>query len=114
MQLLIVLMLLTYIITLYFMRNPLQHSKRFMWRRFLSWFPLGMTYAFMYMARYNLDTLATQEVISKAEKSQISGVGFFVYAAALFVTGPLIDRIGGKKGMILAALGASMFNIFMG
>ncbi len=113
-QLLIVSMLLTYIITLYFMRNPQKHTKAFMWRRFLSWFPLGMTYAFMYMARYNLDALATAEVITKAQKSQISGWGFFVYAASLFVSGPLIDRIGGKKGMIMAALGAAIFNILMG
>ena len=113
-QLLIVAMLLTYIITLYFMRNPQKHTKAFMWRRFLSWFPLGMTYAFMYMARYNLDALATAEVITKAQKSQISGWGFFVYAASLFVSGPLIDRIGGKKGMIMAALGAAIFNILMG
>lgn len=114
MQLLVVSMLLTYIITLYFMRNPLQHSKAFMWRRFLSWFPLGMTYAFMYMARYNLDTLATAEVITKAQKSQISGWGFFIYAASLFISGPLIDRVGGKKGMIGAALGAAIFNVCMG
>lgn len=114
MQFLIVIMLLTYIITLYFMRNPLKHTKAFMWRRFLSWFPLGMTYAFMYMARYNLDTLATAEVITKAQKSQISGWGFFIYAASLFVSGPLIDRVGGKKGMIMAAMGAAIFNILMG
>ena len=114
MQLVIVVLLLAYIITLYFMRNPLKHTKAFMWRRFLSWFPLGMTYAFMYMARYNLDTLATAEIITKAEKSQISGWGFFVYAASLFISGPLIDRIGGKKGMIAAALGAAIFNILMG
>lgn len=114
MQLLVVAMLLTYIITLYFKRNPLKHSSRFMWKRFLSWFPLGMTYAFMYMARYNLDTLATAEVITKAQKSQISSAGFFVYAAALFVTGPFVDRIGGKKGMIMAALGAAIFNVLMG
>ena len=114
MQFLIVAMLLTYIITLYFMRNPLGHTKAFMWRRFLSWFPLGMTYAFMYMARYNLDSLATAEVITKAQKSQISGWGFFIYAASLFISGPLIDRIGGKKGMIIAALGAAIFNIMMG
>lgn len=114
MQLLIVAMLLTYIITLYFMRNPLKHSKKFMWRRFLSWFPLGMTYAFMYFARYNLDALATAEVITKAEKSHISGWGFFIYALSLFISGPLIDRIGGKKGMIMAALGAAIFNGLMG
>ncbi len=114
MQLLIVCGLLTYVITLYFVKNPLKHSKAFMWRRFLSWFPLGMTYAFMYMARYNLDSLATAEVITKAQKSQISGWGFFIYAASLFVSGPLIDRIGGKKGMIMASLGAAIFNILMG
>lgn len=114
MQLLVVTGLLTYIITLYFLRNPLNHSKKFMWRRFLSWFPLGMTYAFMYMARYNLDALATADVITKLEKSKISGWGFLVYAAALFTTGPLIDKIGGKKGMIMAALGAAIFNILMG
>ena len=114
MQLLIVSMLLTYIITLYFMRNPMKHSKQFMWKRFLIWFPLGMTYAFMYMARYNLDALATAEVITKAQKSQISGWGFFVYAAALFTTGPLIDKVGGKKGILLASLGAAIFNILMG
>jgi OPA family glycerol-3-phosphate transporter-like MFS transporter len=114
MQLLVVLMLLVYIITLYFMRNPLQHSKSFLISRFLSWFPLGLTYAFLYMARYNLDTLATADVITKAQKSQISGWGFFIYAASLFISGPLIDRIGGKKGMIAAALGAAIFNVFMG
>src|SRR3989344_899420 len=107
MQLLVVSGLLTYIITLYFLRNPLNHSKKFMWRRFLSWFPLGMTYAFMYMARYNLDALATADVITKLEKSKISGWGFLIYAFALFTTGPLIDKIGGKKGMMMAALGAA-------
>ncbi len=114
MQLIVVAALLTYIITLYFKRNPLKHSRAFMWRRFLSWFPLGMTYAFMYMARYNLDTLATAEVITKAEKSYVSGWGFFIYAASLFVSGPLIDRVGGKKGMIMASLGAALSNIAMG
>ena len=114
MQLFVVLGLLIYIIGLYFSKNPLKHSKKFMWHRFLSWFPLGMTYSFMYMARYNLDSLATAEVITKAEKSQISGWGFFIYAVSLFVSGPLIDKLGGKKGMILGSLGAAIFNILMG
>lgn len=114
MQLLIVGLLLAYIITLYFKRNPLRHSSAFMWTRFLSWFPLGMSYAFLYMARYNVDTLASAEVISKADKSLISGWGFFVYAASLFISGPLIDRLGGKKGMITGCLGAAICNIAMG
>ena len=106
--------LLSYIIALYFLRNPLKHTQKFMWRRFLSWFPLGMTYAFMYMARYNLDSLATAEVITKVQKSQISGWGFLIYSLSLFTTGPLIDRIGGKKGMVMACIGAAIFNILMG
>lgn len=114
MQLIIVAMLITYIVTLYFMRNPLKHTPKFMWVRFLSWFPMGMTYAFIYFARYNIDTLATAEVITKAEKSQISGTGFFIYALSLFLSGPLIDKLGGKRGMILASLGAAVFNGLMG
>lgn len=114
MQLLIVAMLITYIITLYFMRNPMNHSKSFMFKRFTSWFPMGMTYAFIYFARYNLDTLATADVITKAQKSTISGMGFFIYALSLFISGPLVDKLGGKKGMILASLGAAVFNGLMG
>lgn len=114
MQLIIVALLLAYIIGLYFYRNPMRHAGKFMWVRFLSWFPLGMTYAFLYMARYNVDSLATAGVISKMDKSWVSGWGFFVYAASLFVSGPLIDRIGGKKGMIMASIGAAISNIAMG
>jgi OPA family glycerol-3-phosphate transporter-like MFS transporter len=114
MPLLVVAGLLTYIIVLYFKRNPLNHTPEFMWKRFLSWFPLGMSYAFMYMARYNIDVLGNTGVITKLQKSQISGSGFTVYAISLIVSGPLIDRIGGKKGMIAAALGAALANIGMG
>jgi OPA family glycerol-3-phosphate transporter-like MFS transporter len=124
MQLVIVGLLLTYIITLYFMRNPLKHSSKYQWVRFMSWFPLGMSYAFMYMGRYNLDSLATADmstvpgqiitVLSKADKAVISSAGFFAYAAALFFTGPLIDRLGGKKGMIVGCLGSAVMNFLMG
>lgn len=124
MQLAIVGLLLAYIITLYFKRNPLKHGRRFMWMRFLSWFPLGMSYAFMYMGRYNIDQLATADmstvpgqvitVLSKADKAVVSSAGFFAYAAALFLTGPLVDRLGGKKGMIIGCLGSAMMNFLMG
>lgn len=41
-------------IGLYFYNNPMRHGRWFVLRRFINWFPLGMTYAFLYMARYNL------------------------------------------------------------
>ncbi len=124
MQLLIVSLLLAYIITLYFKRNPMKHGSKFMWVRFLSWFPLGMSYAFMYMGRYNIDQLATADmstvpgqiitVLSKADKGIVSSAGFFAYAAALFLTGPLVDRLGGKRGMIIGLLGSAVMNFLMG
>ncbi len=33
----------------------LGHSEAFKRRRFFNWFPLGLTYAFLYMGRYNLN-----------------------------------------------------------
>ena len=46
--------LLLAVIVAYFYNNPLGYSRWFMMRRFINWFPLGMTYAFLCMGRYNL------------------------------------------------------------
>lgn len=42
------------VVALYFYNNPLGHGPWFITRRFINWFPLGMTYAFLCMGRYNL------------------------------------------------------------
>ena len=51
----IVALFLAAVIWLYFRSNPLRHSSWFTVRRFINWFPLGMTYSFLYMGRYNLN-----------------------------------------------------------
>ena len=116
MQMFLVSLALTYIIVLYFVSNPLKHTKKFMWRRFLNWFPLGMTYAFMYMGRYNLNVAkgALGTAMSKEDFGFIGGVGFTVYALSLFFIGPIVDRIGGKKGILLGAIGSALMNGAMG
>ncbi|MEY4616638.1 MAG: hypothetical protein RJB66_1598 [Pseudomonadota bacterium] len=116
MQLLLVSMALTYIIVLYFLSNPIKHTKKFMWRRFWNWFPLGMTYAFMYMGRYNLNVakIALGDLMTKEDFGFIGGVGFSVYAIALFFIGPVVDRIGGKKGILVGSLGSALMNACMG
>ena len=100
----------------YFFNNPLQHSRWFMVRRFLNWFPLGMTYAFLYMGRYNLivSKNALGTMLSKEEFGVIFGIGTVVYALSFLINGPLVDKIGGKKGMLIAALGSSFANILLG
>src|SRR5947207_4094971 len=50
----IVFICLSLVVGIYFYNNPLRHGPWFLSRRFINWFPLGMTYAFLYMARYNL------------------------------------------------------------
>jgi OPA family glycerol-3-phosphate transporter-like MFS transporter len=116
MQLFLVSLALTYIIVLYFMSNPIKHTKKFMWRRFFNWFPLGMTYAFMYMGRYNLNVAknALGNLLTKDDFGFIGGVGFTVYAVSLFFIGPVVDKIGGKKGILIGTLGSSMMNGLMG
>jgi MFS transporter, OPA family, glycerol-3-phosphate transporter len=116
MDLIIVGGLLVAVITIYFKTNPLKHSQKFMFRRFMNWFPLGMTYAFLYMARYNLNVSknAMGELMTKADFGIIFGVGTTVYGLSFLLNGPMVDRIGGKKGIIIAALGAAVCNIMMG
>ena len=113
---LIVGLALAYVIWLYFRNNPLKHSSPFMMRRFINWFPLGMSYAFLYMARYNLNVAknAMGVLITKEDFGIIFGVGTTIYGLSFLINGPLVDKIGGKKGIIIAALGSCLANIMMG
>jgi OPA family glycerol-3-phosphate transporter-like MFS transporter len=107
---------LAVVIGLYYYNNPLRHGSWFMNRRFINWFPLGMTYAFLYMARYNLTVSKTAlgSLMSNEDFGWIFGIGTLVYGVSFVVNGPLVDKIGGKKGIIIAAVGASLANIVLG
>ena len=112
-----VVFFLAAVVVLYFYNNPMKHSRWFMVRRFINWFPLGMTYAFLCMGRYNLIVAksALGTLMSKEALGIIFGVGTCVYALSFLVNGPLIDKkLGGKRGMIISALGASLANIALG
>ncbi len=92
------------------------HSRAFRIRRFLNWFPLGLAYAFLYMGRYNLTVAknALGELMSKAEFGEIFGVGAAVYGISFVVNGPLTDRIGGRRTMLVGVAGALAANAAMG
>ena len=116
MGLLLVAVTIGSVVWLYFQNNPLKHSKRFMWRRFVNWFPLGMTYAFLYMARYNLNVSknALGSLMDKESFGIIFGAGTITYGLSFLLNGPLVDKIGGRKGILIAAAGACLANIGMG
>lgn len=116
MSLSIVFVCLAIVTGLYFYNNPLRHGPWFLSRRFINWFPLGMTYSFLYMGRYNL-TVAKNALgarISNEEFGLIFAAGTLTYACSFLVNGPLVDKIGGKRGILIAALGAGAANAVLG
>ena len=107
---------LAIVIWLYFYNNPLGHGRWFMVRRLINWLPLGMTYAFLYMGRYNLNVSknALGTMMSKEDFGLIFAAGTITYAVSFLINGPLVDKIGGRKGIIIAAVGSSIANILLG
>lgn len=105
------------VVVAYFCSNPLGHSGWFVTRRFINWLPLGMTYAFLCMGRFNLIVAkgALGALMTNENLGVISAAGTLTYALSFLVNGPLIDKkIGGKKGILIAAAGASLANIALG
>ncbi|HEY1770668.1 MAG TPA: MFS transporter [Chthoniobacterales bacterium] len=112
----IVAICLAIVIGVYFYNNPLGHSSWFLTRRFINWFPLGMTYSFLYMGRYNL-TVAKNALgsrLSNEEFGIIFAAGTLTYAFSFLVNGPFVDKIGGKKGILIAAIGTAAANSALG
>ena len=93
------------------MNAPIQHSFAYRRRRFINWFPMGLTYALLYMGRYNLTVSknALGELMTKEDFGIIFGAGTFTYAFAFLVNGPLVDKIGGRKGILIANTGKIAF-----
>lgn len=94
----------------------MQHSRAFRLRRFWNWFPMGLTYAFLYMGRYNLTVSknALGDLMTNQDFGIIFAVGTFTYAIAFLINGPLTDRIGGRRAILIGAFGAGLMNLIMG
>ncbi|MDE2489224.1 MAG: MFS transporter [Elusimicrobia bacterium] len=95
-----------------------KHNSDFRRRRFLNWFPLGITYATFYMGRYNLNvastTIMSHFAMTKEQFGIIGTAGFWTYALSVIFNGPLADRYGGRKAILLAAVGAAALNGIIG
>ncbi len=92
----------------------LGHSDAFRKRRLLNWLVLGLTYSFLYMARYNLNQYKYVGGLTESEFGTIFGWGSAVYGVAFLLNGPLTDRWGGRTTILLAAGGGAISNILMG
>jgi len=92
------------------------HTPEFRVRRVKNWLPVGMLYAFLYMGRYNLTVAkgAFGELMTNSDFGTIFGIGTAVYGSAFLINGPLTDRIGGKKAVLIGAVGSLFANAAMG
>src|SRR5687768_5102477 len=97
---------------------PVVHPPGFTARRRTNWIFLGLMYGFFYMSRYNLAAIqaAMKEMYgwSNADYGKIVSAATFVYGSAVFLNGPLADKIGGKRAILLGSAGAALFNFLFG
>lgn len=87
-------------------------------RRAQNWFVLGLTYSAMYMGRYNL-SFANKALSDNFgwDKTQIGAIitaALSIYGFSAIFNGPLADRIGGRKAMLIGASGTVVFNFLFG
>ncbi len=121
------ILILLVVVTLVMWRLPrveVGHSEAFRRRRILNWLPLGLTYAFLYMGRYNLKiSKFAFEEMQNASGSALMGnddfgtifaVGTFAYGFSFLINGPLTDKFGGKFSILLGAAGSAVMNGVMG
>ena len=94
-------------------RVPLGHSIAFRRRRLLNWLPLGLTYSFLYMGRYNIKQFQGFG-LDEAGYGTVFGVGSAVYGLAFLLNGPLTDRWGGRATILISAAGSGLANVLMG
>ena len=102
----------------------INHSDAYKKRRIMNWLPLGLTYAFLYMGRYNLKVskFAFEEMTDPSGGALMGNddfgfiftVGVWVYGSSFLLNGPLTDRFGGRKAILTGAGGAAFANMLMG
>jgi OPA family glycerol-3-phosphate transporter-like MFS transporter len=94
------------------------HSPEFRTRRTQNWLVLGLTYAAMYMARYNFPlankALSDAYGWDKAQVGAIISTATLVYGVSALFNGPIADRFGGRRAMLVGACGAFVFNLLFG
>jgi OPA family glycerol-3-phosphate transporter-like MFS transporter len=97
---------------------PVEHPPGFRARRAQNWVFLGLMYGFFYMSRYNFsavsDAIGEKFGWSNTQFGSIVSAGVLVYGLAVFLNGPLADRIGGKRAILIGSVGAAVFNFLFG
>ena len=98
-----------------------EHSSDFRRRRVFNW--LGLTYAFLYMGRYNIKVsqhafgdidFNGSPMMTNSDFATIFFWGTAIYGSSFLINGPLTDSLGGKFAILVGAGGAAVMNLLMG
>ena len=96
----------------------IQHTEAFRKRRMLNWLVLGLTYSAMYMGRYNLGfvnySLSETYGWDKSQIGWIITTALSIYGFSAIFNGPIADRLGGRRAMLIGASGTVVFNFLFG
>ena len=92
--------------------------ERFVARRRQNWIALGLVYGVFYMSRYNLAAISQAVGAtfgwSNADYGKVLSAGVITYGVAVLANGPITDKLGGKRAILLGAAGAALFNVVFG
>lgn len=100
-------------------------TQAFRMRRVVNWLPLGLTYSFLYMGRYNLKVSkfafegmqgvgGSSSLMDNQAFGIIFAAGTIVYGISFLINGPLTDKYGGKFAILVGAGGSCLMNLLMG
>lgn len=98
--------------------NRPPYPRGFRPKRGLNWGYLGLLYTSFYMCRYNLSiankSISDQYHFSYSQMSDILTAWALAYAFGQIINGLITDRIGGKKAMLIGAVGTITMNFLFG
>jgi len=99
--------------------NPCHHPRKLVVRRFFNWFLVGITYASTYFGRYNMNVVNQGQThaalkVTASQFGVVLTVGSASYAVFVVLNGFIVDKIGGKRAMVIGALGSGFFNLVQG
>ena len=87
-------------------------------RRGLNWGVVGLMYTSYYLCRYNLSlsnkAISDEFGFSKAQMGTIISSALLAYACGQIINGLLVDKLGGKRAMLIGAAGTIMMNLLFG
>lgn len=87
-------------------------------RRGLNWGIVGLMYTSYYLCRYNFSlankSIADEFHFTKSDMSSIISAQLLAYAIGQIINGLLTDRIGGKRAMLIGAVGTITMNLLFG